>query len=188
MSKADYYELLGVSRDASADELKKAYRKMAMQYHPDKNHGNKEAEHKFKEINEAYDVLRDDQKRAAYDRYGHAAFEQGGGFGDIFEEMFGEILGGGGRRGSGPSQAGQRGADLRYDMSLTLEDAFKGSEKTIKVSTLVGCEACGGKGTAPGTSATKCPTCDGHGRVRMQQGFFTIECILCQFQPLLCPF
>ncbi len=113
---------------------------------------------------------------------GFGGFDFAGGFGDIFEEMFGEILGGGGRRGSGPSQARQRGTDLRYDMNLTLEEAFKGAEKTIKVSTLVGCEACGGKGTAPGTSATKCPTCDGHGRVRMQQGFFTIErtCPTCQ--------
>lgn len=197
--KTDYYELLGVSRTASADELKKAYRKQAMKYHPDKNQGDKEAEHKFKEINEAYDVLRDDNKRAAYDRYGHAAFEQGGmggggfggaggfdfsgGFGDIFEEMFGEILGGGGgRRRGGPDQAGQRGADLRYDMTITLEDAFKGVEKQIKVATLVSCEDCKGQGTAPGSSPVKCSTCDGHGRVRMQQGFFSIErtCPSCQ--------
>lgn len=195
MSKADYYELLGVSRDASADELKKAYRKLAMQHHPDKNHGNKDAEHKFKEISEAYDVLRDEQKRAAYDRYGHAAFEQGGmgggggfggfdfagGFGDIFEEMFGEILGGGGRRG-GAQEGGQRGADLRYDLSLSLEEAFAGIEKTITVSTMVLCEDCGGKGAAPGTSPTNCSMCGGHGRVRVQQGFFTIErtCPTCQ--------
>ncbi|MDD3182091.1 MAG: molecular chaperone DnaJ [Alphaproteobacteria bacterium] len=198
MSKADYYELLGAGREASADELKKAYRKMAMKYHPDKNPGNKEAEHKFKEVSEAYDVLRDEQKRAAYDRYGHAAFEQGGmgggaggfggfdfsgGFGDIFEEMFGEILGGGGgRRRAGPDQAGQRGSDLRYDMSITLDEAFKGTDKTIKVSTLVACEACNGAGTAPGTSTVTCSTCDGHGRVRVQQGFFSIEhtCPTCQ--------
>jgi len=198
MSKSDYYELLGASRTASQDELKKAYRKMAMKYHPDKNQGDKEAEHKFKEINEAYDVLRDDTKRAAYDRYGHAAFEQGGmggggfgggaggfdfagGFGDIFEEMFGEILGGGGRR-RGPDQAGQRGADLRYDMNITLDEAFNGAEKTIKVSTLVMCEVCGGQGTAAGTSPVTCATCDGHGSVRMQQGFFSIErtCPTCQ--------
>lgn len=197
MSKADYYELLGVQRGASADEMKKAYRKMAMKYHPDKNPGDKEAEHKFKEISEAYDVLRDDQKRAAYDRYGHAAFEQGGfgggggggfggfdfagGFGDIFEEMFGEILGGGGRRG-GAQQAGQRGSDLRYDLNLTLEEAFKGTEKTIKVATLVMCEECKGNGAAAGTTATTCTMCEGHGRVRAQQGFFTIErtCPTCQ--------
>lgn len=198
MSKSDYYELLGASRTASADELKKAYRKMAMKYHPDKNPGNKEAEHKFKEINEAYDVLRDEQKRSAYDRYGHAAFEQGGmgggggfgaggfdfsgGFGDIFEEMFGEILGGGGGRRRGPEQAGQRGADLRYDMTITLDEAFKGTEKTIKVSSLVACEECKGQGTAAGTSPVTCSSCDGHGRVRMQQGFFSIErtCPTCQ--------
>lgn len=197
MSKSDYYELLGASRDASADELKKAYRKMAMKYHPDKNPGDKEAEHKFKEINEAYDVLRDDQKRAAYDRYGHAAFEQGGmgggfgggmggfdfagGFGDIFEEMFGEILGGGARRG-GAQQGGGRGSDLRYDLTISMEEAFNGAEKTIKVSTLAACEECKGHGTAPGSSPVSCGTCGGLGRVRAQQGFFTIErtCPTCQ--------
>lgn len=196
MSKADYYELLGASRAASADELKKAYRQQAMKYHPDRNPGDQAAEHRFKEINEAYDVLRDEQKRAAYDRYGHAAFEQGGmggggfggfdfagGFGDIFEEMFGEILGGGPRRG-GARSAGQRGADLRYDLDITLEEAFKGVEKNIKVTTLVACEECEGKGAAPGTSPTSCPTCGGQGRVRVQQGFFTIErtCPTCQGQ------
>ncbi|MDX9689451.1 MAG: molecular chaperone DnaJ [Alphaproteobacteria bacterium] len=193
--KTDYYELLGVSRSASADDLKKAYRKQAMKYHPDKNQGDKEAEQKFKEINEAYDVLKDDQKRAAYDRYGHDAFEQGGmgggfgaggfdfagGFGDIFEEMFGEILGGGGRR-RGSSQAGQRGADLRHDLTITLEEAFTGAEKTIKVVSMVACEACKGAGTAPGSSPVTCSSCDGYGRVRVQQGFFTIErtCPTCQ--------
>lgn len=197
MAKTDYYELLGAERGASADELKKAYRKMAMKYHPDKNPGDAAAEHKFKEINEAYDVLRDDQKRAAYDRYGHEAFEQGGmggaggfgggfdfagGLGDIFEEMFGEILGGGGRRGGGGPQPAQRGSDLRYDMRLTLEEAFKGTEKSIRVASMVSCEACGGQGAAPGTSATQCPSCSGLGRVRVQQGFFTIErtCPTCQ--------
>ncbi len=199
MSKSDYYELLGSSRDASADDLKKAYRKMAMRYHPDKNPGNKEAEHKFKEINEAYDVLRDEQKRAAYDRYGHAAFEQGGmgagggfggggfdfagGFGDIFEEMFGEILGGGGARRRGEGQTmGQRGADLRYDMTITLDESFKGCEKNIKVASLVTCDVCGGSGAAAGSSPVTCSTCDGHGQVRMQQGFFTIQrtCPTCQ--------
>ncbi len=199
MSKSDYYDLLNSSRDASADDLKKAYRKMAMKYHPDKNPGNKEAEHKFKEINEAYDVLRDEQKRAAYDRYGHAAFEQGGmgggggfggggfdfagGFGDIFEEMFGEILGGGGARRRGDGQmAGQRGADLRYDMTITLEEAFKGCEKNIKIASLVTCDVCGGSGAATGSSPVTCETCGGHGQVRMQQGFFTIQrtCPTCQ--------
>ncbi len=197
MSKADYYELLGASRDASADDLKKAYRKLAMKYHPDKNPGDKEAEHKFKEINEAYDVLRDDERRAAYDRFGHAAFEQGGmgggpggfgfdftaGFGDIFEEMFGEILGGGGRRsGGGRERAAPRGADLRYDLSISLEEAFKGCEKTIKVASLVACETCNGSGCAAGTSPSTCQMCAGAGRVRVQQGFFTVErtCPSCQ--------
>jgi len=204
MSKADYYELLGVPRDTSADDLKKAYRKQAMKYHPDRNPGDAAAEQKFKEVSEAYDVLRDEQKRAAYDRYGHAAFEQGsmgggagggfggfdfaGGFGDIFEEMFGEILGGGGgRRGGGGGSgggayAGQRGADLRYDLDITLEEAFKGAEKTIKVATLVTCDECKGSGAAPGTSPVTCPSCGGQGRVRVQQGFFTIErtCPSCQ--------
>ncbi len=191
MAKADYYELLGVPRDASADDIKKAYRKLAMKHHPDKNHGNKDAEHKFKEISEAYDVLRDGQRRAAYDRYGHAAFEQGGGggfsgfefaagFGDIFEEMFGEILGGG-RRG-GRQQRSPRGADQRYDLTIALEEAFRGAEKTIKVSSLAPCPDCKGQGTAPGTSPVMCEMCQGHGRVRAQQGFFTIErtCPACQ--------
>ncbi len=193
MAKIDYYELLIVSREASAEELKKAYRKQAMKYHPDRNPGNQEAEQKFKEVSEAYEVLRDDQKRAAYDRYGHAAFEQGGGFGgaggfggfdfaggvgDIFEEMFGEMFGG----GRGGRQAGQRGGDLRYDMTLTLEEAFLGIEKEIKVASLVACEVCNGSGATPGTSKSTCSTCDGHGRVRAQQGFFTIEraCPTCE--------
>lgn len=195
MAKADYYELLGVQRGAGADDIKKAYRKLAMQHHPDKNHGNKAAEAKFKEINEAYEVLRDDQRRAAYDRFGHAAFEQNGGpggmggfggfdfaagFGDIFEEMFGEILGGG-RRGA-RQQHSPRGADLRYDLTVTLEEAFHGAEKTIKIFTHTACPDCKGMGTAPGTSPVTCSTCEGHGRVRAQQGFFTIErtCPTCQ--------
>ena len=144
MAKKDYYELLGAQRGASAEELKKAYRKLAMQYHPDRNAGNAEAEHKFKEINEAYEVLRDDQRRAAYDRFGHAAFEQGGmggggggfdfgaGFSDIFDEMFGEILGGGRRTQQGGGGA-QRGADLRYDLDITLEEAFTGITKNITI-------------------------------------------------------
>jgi len=194
MSKKDFYELLGASRDASAEDLKKAYRKLAMKYHPDKNSGDKESEHKFKEISEAYDVLRDPERRAAYDRFGHAAFEQGaggggfgggfdfgGGFGDIFEEMFGEILGGGRGRG-GRQHAAPRGADLRYDLTISLEEAFRGTEKTIKVASLVQCEDCKGQGTAPGTSPSTCDMCGGHGRVRAQQGFFTIErtCPQCQ--------
>ncbi|MFA4995344.1 MAG: molecular chaperone DnaJ [Bdellovibrionales bacterium] len=193
MSKKDYYELLGVQRGASADELKKAYRKLAMQHHPDRNHSHPDAEHKFKEINEAYDVLRDDQRRAAYDRFGHAAFEQGGmgggaanfdfgaGFSDIFDEMFGEILGGGARRQQKGGSA-QRGADLRYDMEVTLEEAFAGATKNITIQNAVACDACKGSGAAAGTSPTECAMCKGHGRVRVQQGFFTVEhsCPTCQ--------
>jgi molecular chaperone DnaJ len=191
MAKKDYYEVLGVARGASADELKKAYRKLAMQHHPDRNHGHTEAEHKFKEINEAYDILRDDQRRAAYDRYGHAAFEQGGmgsaggfdfgaGFSDIFDEMFGEILGGGRRQ---QAQGGaQRGTDLRFDMDITLEEAFAGATKNITIQNAVGCSECKGSGAAPGTVPSECAMCKGHGRVRAQQGFFTVEhtCPTCQ--------
>jgi molecular chaperone DnaJ len=188
MAKQDYYELLGVAKGASADELKKAYRKLAMAYHPDRNPGDAEAEHKFKEINEAYDVLKDEQKRAAYDRFGHAAFENGGrgagggaggfnfdfganGFADIFDEMFGEFMGGR-RAGQG---AGARGQDLRYNLEVSLEDAFKGAQVAIRVPTTVACEECGGSGAAAGTQPITCPTCNGHGKVRAQQGFFTIE-------------
>ncbi len=189
--KADYYDLLGVTRNCSGDDLKKAYRKLAMQWHPDKNPGDKNAEHKFKEISEAYQVLCDDQRRAAYDRYGHAAFQQGGGgfggfdfatgFADIFDEMFGEILGS--RRGASANQSGgQRGADLRYDLTISLEEAFTGIEKNINVAKSVSCADCKGQGTAPGTHPTDCSMCKGVGRVRAQQGFFTIErtCPSCQ--------
>jgi molecular chaperone DnaJ len=192
MAKKDYYEVLGVPHGASADELKKAYRKMAMQYHPDRNHGKSEAEHKFKEINEAYDVLRDDQRRAAYDRFGHAAFEQAGasgmggfdfgvGFSDIFDEMFGEILGGG-RRQQQQRSGSQRGADLRFDMDVTLEEAFAGVTKNITIPNVVSCAECKGSGAAPGTAPIECAMCQGHGRVRAQQGFFTVEhtCPTCQ--------
>ncbi|MFN7189969.1 MAG: molecular chaperone DnaJ, partial [Rhodospirillales bacterium] len=183
MAKADYYELLGVAKGASADDLKKAYRKLAMQFHPDKNPGDKKAEAKFKEINEAYDVLKDDQKRAAYDRFGHAAFEGGGGgqpggfgaggaggFADIFDEMFGEFMGGG-RRGGGP----QRGADLRYNLEISLEDAFHGKQATVRVASMHACETCHGSGAEAGSKPITCPTCRGQGKVRAQQGFFTIE-------------
>jgi molecular chaperone DnaJ len=193
MAKKDYYELLGAQKGASAEELKKAYRTQAMKYHPDRNPGNQEAEHRFKEINEAYDVLRDDQRRAAYDRFGHAAFEQGGGggfggfefgagFGDIFEEMFGEILGGGNRRAQQGGGSAARGADLRYDLDISLEEAFAGVHKTISISNSVSCDECKGSGAAPGTSPTDCTMCKGHGRVRAQQGFFTVErtCPTCQ--------
>lgn len=190
----DYYQILGVSRSATADELKKAYRKLAMQYHPDRNPGDKKAEDKFKEINQAFDVLQDDQKRAAYDRYGHDAFTQSGsggpgagaggfdfsaGFADIFEDLFGMSSGGRGRS-SGPQQT--RGADLRYDMAISLEEAFKGKQETIKVTTSVACDACEGSGAEKGTKPITCPTCNGQGRIRASQGFFTVErtCHTCQ--------
>ena len=189
MAKQDFYEILGVSRSASADELKTAYRKQAMKHHPDRNPGDKNAEQKFKEINEAYDVLKDDQKRAAYDRFGHAAFEQGGargpgdfgfsgGFADIFDEMFGEFMGGGRRSQGGPS----RGSDLRYNFEISLEEAFRGKQTTIRVQTLVACDQCKGSGAEAGSRPIACPTCYGRGRVRAQQGFFTIErtCTTCQ--------
>lgn len=182
MAKADYYETLGVSRGASDKELKSAFRKKAMQFHPDRNPDNPEAEAKFKEINEAYEVLKDEQKRAAYDRYGHAAFEQGGmghGFGnefgssmsDIFEDIFGEMMGGGGRR----SRGRERGADLRFNMEITLEEAFHGKSADIEVPTSVTCKTCSGSGAKPGTNPKPCPTCGGIGKVRASQGFFTVE-------------
>lgn len=195
MAKKDFYQVLGVDKKASAEDLKKAYRKLAMQYHPDKNQGNKDAEHKFKEVNEAYDTLKDDQKRAAYDRFGHSAFEAGGfggarqgggaggfggfagaGFSDIFEEMFGDFMGqqrGGGRGGN--TGAARRGADLQHEMDITLEDAFAGKETPIKVSTWQSCQGCSGSGAEKGTKADTCDTCKGNGRVRAQQGFFTVE-------------
>ena len=185
MAKKDFYKVLGVDRNASADDLKKAYRKQAMKHHPDRNPDDKTAEHQFKEANEAYDVLKDDQRRAAYDRYGHAAFEQTGaaggrqsdfgfqtGFGDIFEEMFSEFMGGG--RGGG-GQAATRGSDLRYNMAISLEDAFKGKDATIRVPTTVSCESCRGSGAEKGSKPVNCRACRGAGRVRMQQGFFTVE-------------
>ncbi len=190
MADKDFYDVLGVARDASADELKKAYRKLAMKYHPDQNKDNPKAEEKFKEINEAYDILKDEQKRAAYDRYGNAAFDGsmgggpggggfgGGGFGgagafsDIFEDMFGDFMGGGGRgRSGGP----MRGADLQYTMEMSLEDAYKGKEAKIKIPVNDSCDECNGSGAASGSGAQNCSTCNGAGRVRQQQGFFTIE-------------
>ena len=176
-TKQCFYELLGVAKTASVDEIKKAYRKAAMQHHPDRNPGDKAAENKFKEVNEAYGVLQDEQKRAAYDRYGHAAFEQGGGgggfgfdfasgFSDIFEEMF----------GGGRSRGRQtRGADLRYNMEISLEEAFHGKKAKITVPSSVTCESCKGTGGKDGAAPKTCNTCKGHGKVRSQQGFFTIE-------------
>lgn len=182
-TEIDYYELLEVQRGADDATLKSAYRRLAMRWHPDKNPGDAAAEQRFKAINEAYDVLKDPQKRAAYDRYGHAAFGQQGGFGggaqdfggfsDIFENIFGEFMGGGGRqRGrAGPT----RGADLRHDLELTLEEAFAGKAATLEVETAVNCEPCGGTGARPGTSARTCSTCGGQGRVGMRQGLFMVE-------------
>ena len=184
MAKQDYYETLGVARGAGDTDLKTAYRKLAMQHHPDRNPDNAAAEQKFKDISEAYAVLRDADKRAAYDRFGHAAFENGGGpqgaggfdfnfgtgFADIFDEMFGEFMGGGGRRGGA-----RRGSDLRYNMEISLEEAFQGKTAEIHVPTSVGCEVCAGTGAAKGSSPVACGSCQGRGRVRAQQGFFTIE-------------
>ncbi len=199
MAKDDYYQRLGVARDASPEEIKKAYRTLAMKFHPDRNPGNKDAEQKLKEINEANDVLKDPQKRAAYDRYGHAAFEAGagagdgagyggfsgfggasGGFADIFDEMFGDFIHGGGRRGG--AEAARRGADLRYNMEVSLEEAFQGAKSSIRVWTSVECDDCHGSGAAGGAAPATCPTCHGHGRVRSQSGFFTVErtCPTCQ--------
>jgi len=196
-SEIDYYEQLNVSRDCDGATLKSSYRKLAMQWHPDKNPGDAEAEARFKTISEAYDVLKDPQKRAAYDRYGHAAFTNGGGnnaggggfggaafndIGDIFETIFGGGAGGGfgGQQQRGPA----RGADLRYDMEITLEDAYHGKHTEIEIDVSVACDECDGSGAEPGTGVQRCGTCHGQGKVRAQQGFFTIErtCPSCQGQ------
>lgn len=180
MSKRDYYEILGVSKTASEAELKSAFRKLAMQCHPDRHPGDKAAETKFKELNEAYQVLSDGQKRGAYDRYGHQAFEHGGGGGpadmsdfmsDIFESFFGD------GRGRGPrgANARERGADLRYNLEIGLEEAYAGKNATIRVPTSVACEICSGTGAKLGSKSRQCPTCGGHGRVRANQGFFSVE-------------
>lgn len=182
MSKQDYYELLGVSRDASDRDIKKAYRRLAMKYHPDRNPDDEASELKFKEISEAYEVLSDAQKKAAYDQYGHAGLGgQGGmgggfegGFSDIFGDVFGDMFGGGGGRGRGRSNV-RRGADLRYNLDLSLEEAVRGCEKTLKVPTYVSCETCDGSGAKKGTTAKTCGTCGGVGQVRMQQGFFAVQ-------------
>jgi len=191
VSKRDYYEVLGVTRTCTEVELKAAFRKLAMQHHPDRNPGDKDCEHKFKEINEAYDVLKDGDKRAAYDRFGHAAFEHGGpgaahGFGaefatsfaDIFEDLFGM---GGGRRGA-RGQGRERGSDLRYNMEITIEEAFQGKTAQIRIPTSVTCEACSGSGAKAGTKPKVCATCGGAGKIRHAQGFFTLErtCPVCQ--------
>jgi molecular chaperone DnaJ len=184
MAKRDYYEVLGVARGASEVEMKAAFRKLAMQHHPDRNPGDKDCEHRFKEVNEAYDVLKDEQKRAAYDRFGHTAFEQGLGggahgfgadfgsaFADIFEGIFG--MGGAAR---GRTSGRERGADLRFNMEITLDEAFGGKAAQVRLPTSVTCEACSGSGAKAGTKPKTCPHCQGHGRIRHTQGgFFTLE-------------
>ena len=190
MAKRDYYEVLGASKGASADELKKAYRKKAKELHPDRNADNPDAEAQFKEINEAYEVLKDADKKAAYDRYGHAAFDggMGGGpragggrggqgdfasaFSDVFEDLFGDFMGG--QRG-GARQRATRGSDLRYNLGISLEEAFSGLQKAITVPTSVACGECSGSGAEGGAEPQTCPTCSGMGKVRAQQGFFTVE-------------
>ncbi|WP_324753091.1 molecular chaperone DnaJ [Roseovarius sp. Pro17] len=190
MAKRDYYEVLGVARGAAADEIKKAYRQRAKALHPDSNKDNPDAEKQFKEAGEAYDVLKDGEKKAAYDRFGHAAFEggMGGGggqrpggpgqgdfasaFSDVFDDLFGDFMG---ARGGGGRQRAARGSDLRYNMRVTLEEAYLGLQKTINVPTSIQCTSCDGSGAEGGAEPTTCPTCSGMGKVRAQQGFFTVE-------------
>ena len=190
MSKRDYYDLLGVSKSASEAEIKKAFRKKAMELHPDRNKDNPNAEAQFKEVNEAYDVLKDAEKKAAYDRFGHAAFDggMGGGggrgpfgggaggfdsaFSDVFDDLFGDIMGG--RRSGGGNRA-TRGSDLRYNLSVSLEDAYHGKSETISINASTQCDVCNGSGAQAGSEPSTCPTCAGMGKVRAQQGFFTVE-------------
>ncbi len=191
MAKRDFYDVLGVSRGASADELKKAYRKKAKELHPDRNKDNPNAESQFKEVNEAYDALKDPDRKAAYDRFGHAAFEGGMGagarrghpggqgdfasaFSDVFDDLFGDFMGGRGGPGGGRQRA-TRGSDLRYNLRVSLEDAYRGMQKTISVPTSVACSSCKGTGAESGAEPQTCPTCSGMGKVRAQQGFFTVE-------------
>jgi len=183
MSKRDYYDVLGVPKGSQPDAIKKAYRTKAKELHPDRNSDNPNAESQFKEVNEAYEVLKDADKKAAYDRYGHAAFEGGGGqgfggggdfssaFSDVFDDLFGDFMGGG--RGGRKQQS--RGSDLRYNLSISLEEAFAGLQKTINIPSAVTCGSCNGTGAAGGSSPTTCPTCSGLGKVRATQGFFTVE-------------
>ena len=191
MAKRCYYEVLGVTRGASGDEIKKAYRQKAKELHPDRNAGNDQSESQFKEVNEAYDCLRDDQKKAAYDRFGHAAFDGGGGFGgargqhpgdfgaafaDVFEDLFGDMMGRRGAGGAGPGRnRASRGQDLRYNLRVSLEEAFAGVQKAITVPGSVACDSCEGTGAEGATQPATCPTCAGMGKVRAQQGFFTVE-------------
>ena len=199
MSDKDFYEVLGVSKTASQDELKKAYRKLAMKYHPDKNSGDSQAEHKFKEINEAYEILKDEEKRAQYDRFGKAGvgggqggfgqgfggfdfnFASGGGFSDIFEEVFGDFMGGG-RGNAGRQSYAKRGNDIRYNMTITLKEAYDGTTKEIKIPTKEKCNECDGTGSKGGKAPETCTHCGGRGKVRTQQGFFVVErpCQYCE--------
>ncbi len=185
MAKRDYYEVLGVARGADEAELKKAFRRKAMELHPDRNPNDPKAEARFKEVNEAYDVLKDPQKKAAYDRFGHAAFENGGGgfrpgangdfasaFSDVFDDLFGDFMGG---RGGARGTRAARGPDLRYNLRMTLEEAYRGKQATITVPSAVACEVCSGTGAEGGAEPATCPTCSGLGKVRAQQGFFTVE-------------
>ena len=182
MAKRDYYEILGVNRDASDDEIKKSYRKLAMKHHPDRNPDDKDAEARFKEVKEAYEMLSDSQKRAAYDAYGHAGVDASmgggaggagqGGFADAFGDIFGDLFGGGGRGGRSNVY---RGADLRYNLEVNLEDAARGTETRIRIPTMAECDTCHGSGAKKGSEPKTCPTCGGHGQVRMQQGFFSIQ-------------
>ncbi len=190
MSKRDYYEILGVSKNSSQDEIKKSYRKLAMQFHPDRNPGNKEAEAKFKEATEAYEILKDEQKKAAYDQFGHQAFEQGGGgrgghgqgfegfdFNDVFSnfsDIFGDF-GGGGGRSSKKRSAAQRGSDVRYNLEISLEDAFRGVSEKISFTIPSSCASCNGQGSQSGEKASDCGNCKGSGKIRAQQGFFIVE-------------
>ncbi|NDA08927.1 MAG: molecular chaperone DnaJ, partial [Alphaproteobacteria bacterium] len=197
MAKRDFYDVLGVDKGADASTIKSAYRKLAMKHHPDRNPDNKDAEEKFREATEAYDVLKDDQKRAAYDQFGHAAFDgngggrpggggfsgfSAGGFSDIFDEMFSDFMGGGRRQRRG--QQSRKGSDLRYDLAVTLEQAFEGDTQKITIPVPASCESCGGSGAAKGSKPTTCSSCDGHGKIRAQQGFFSVErtCPTCQGQ------
>jgi molecular chaperone DnaJ len=187
MAKRCYYEALSIERTASDGDIKAAFRKQAMQCHPDRNPDDKDAEHRFKEINEAYEVLKDPDKRAAYDRYGHAAFEHGGGaagfgadFATTFSDIFDDLFGMGGRRGRGTGR--ERGADLRYNMEISLQEAYAGKAAQVRIPTSVTCETCSGSGAKPGTKPKVCPMCQGQGKVRHAQGFFTLErtCPNCQ--------
>ena len=204
-AKKDFYEVLGVNRDASDDELKKAYRKLAMKYHPDRNPDNPKAEEQFKEAKEAYEILSDGQKRTAYDQYGHAGVDPqsgmgggaggagAGGFADAFSDIFGDIFGGRAGGGGGGRSNVYRGADLRYNLEISLEEAARGTETKIRIPTMEECEPCDGTGAKKGTEVKTCPTCNGHGQVRMQQGFFSIQqtCPKChgtgKFIPDPCP-